>query len=136
MKKKKPSKDDEQQIRDIIKRWVKAIHERNYDGILANHSANILMFDVPLPFESRGIEAYQKTWDLFFSCQSERIVFEIVRMDVVAGSDVAFVTAVMKCDETLKDGNRSEFKFRLTVGLRKVEGEWIILHEHHSIPAA
>jgi ketosteroid isomerase-like protein len=135
-KKPETSRNDEQQIRDIIERWVKAVHERNYDGILASHSANILMFDVPLPFESKGIEAYRKTWDLFFSCQRERIVFDILRMDVVAGNDVAFVAAVMNCDETLKDGNRVEFKFRLTVGLRKVEGKWIVLHEHHSVPAA
>jgi ketosteroid isomerase-like protein len=135
-KKQEPPKNDEQQIRDIIERWVKAVHERNYDGILANHSANILMFDVPLPFESKGIEAYRKTWDLFFSCQQERIIFDIVRMDVVAGGDVAFVAAVMSCDEILKDGKRSEFRFRLTVGLRKVEEKWIILHEHHSVPAA
>lgn len=133
--KKQNSKNDEQQIRDIIERWVKAVHERDYGGILAHHSADILMFDVPLPLESKGIEAYRKTWDLFFSCQSERIVFDILRMDVVAGSDVAFVTAMMKCDEILNDGNRADFKFRLTVGLRKIEGEWIILHEHHSIPA-
>lgn len=135
MKKQETPKNDEQQIRDIIERWVKAVHERNYEGILASHSADILMFDLPPPFESKGIEAYRKTWDLFFSCQDGQIVFDILRMDVVAGADVAFVTAVMNCDETLKDGTLAEFKFRLTVGLRKVEGKWIILHEHHSIPA-
>jgi hypothetical protein len=30
-----------------------------------------------------------------------------------------------------KDG----FLFRLTVGLRKVDGDWRIAHEHHSEPA-
>jgi ketosteroid isomerase-like protein len=30
-----------------------------------------------------------------------------------------------------KDG----FLFRLTVGLRKIDGNWCIDHEHHSVPA-
>jgi ketosteroid isomerase-like protein len=25
--------------------------------------------------------------------------------------------------------------FRLTVGLRKIDGRWVITHEHHSVPA-
>jgi ketosteroid isomerase-like protein len=29
----------------------------------------------------------------------------------------------------------SGFLFRLTIGLRKVGGDWRIAHEHHSVPA-
>jgi ketosteroid isomerase-like protein len=25
--------------------------------------------------------------------------------------------------------------FRLTIGLRKIDGRWTITHEHHSVPA-
>ena len=134
--KKHEAKTDEQQIRGLIESWVKAVHEKNSDGILANHSSGILMFDLPPPFESKGIEAYRKTWDLFYSMQREPILFDLLRMDVVAGADVAFVAAVMNCEEKLENGNWAKFKFRLTVGLRKIEGKWTILHEHHSIPAA
>jgi ketosteroid isomerase-like protein len=37
------------------------------DGILANHSPDISMFDVPPPVQSKGIEAYKKTWILLCS---------------------------------------------------------------------
>ncbi len=136
MRAQKATKTDEQQIRDLIESWVKAVHARDYDGILANHSADMLMFDVPLPFESRGIKAYRKTWDLFFSCQPDPIVFDIHRLDIVAGVDVAFATVVMICVEPQAKGQWKKFKFRLTVGLHKIKGQWTILHEHHSIPAA
>jgi uncharacterized protein (TIGR02246 family) len=126
---------DEQQIRHLIERWVKAVHARDYAGILANHADNILMFDLPAPLECTGIDAYRKTWDLFFSMQRQPIVFDIDRLDVVAGADVAFATAVMICEEPSADGQWTQFKFRLTVGLRKREGKWVILHEHHSVPA-
>jgi ketosteroid isomerase-like protein len=93
------------------------------------------MFDVPPPFQSKGIEAYKKTWDLFFTCSGDPIVFDIVSMDVAASSDVAFVVATMRCTEPGADGARRGLDFRLTSGLRKVGGRWIITHEHHSVPA-
>jgi uncharacterized protein (TIGR02246 family) len=136
IKKQKVQKNDEQEIRELIERWAKAVRDKDFDGILASHSANILMFDVPPPFESSGIKAYRETWNLFYSCQPEPIAFNIQRMDVVAGADVAFVAALMQCEEKGENGELTKLNFRLTVGLRKIEGRWIILHEHHSVPAA
>ena len=127
--------NDEAAIRKMIEDWAKAVRAKDFDGILGNHSPEILMFDVPPPLESRGIEAYRATWDLFYSAQPEPIAFDIQHMDIVVGSDVAFVAALMQCAETGKNGERIPLDFRLTVGLRKIDGRWTILHEHHSVPA-
>ena len=51
---------DESTIRDLVENWAKAVRTRNLNGILANHSPEILMFDVPPPIQSKGIEAYEK----------------------------------------------------------------------------
>lgn len=126
---------NEAEIRGLIERWASAVRAKDFDGILAQHSSDILMFDVPPPFESKGLAAYRETWDLFYSAQPEPIAFDIQRMDVVAGTDVAFAAALMRCAETGPDGKRTKLDFRLTVGLRKIAGRWTILHEHHSVPA-
>jgi ketosteroid isomerase-like protein len=55
-------------------------------------------------------------------------------MNITAGSDVAFATALMRCTGRKASGEREELEFRLTIGLRKIGGEWIVVHEHHSIP--
>jgi uncharacterized protein (TIGR02246 family) len=126
---------DELAIRQFVEKWARAVRAKDFDGILARHSADMLMFDVPPPLESRGIQAYRKTWDLFYSSQPDPIAFDIQRMDVVAGSEVAFVAALMKCAEKGTNGERSSLDFRLTIGLRKISGHWIVVHEHHSVPA-
>ena len=126
---------DEAAIRELIEKWAKAVRERNLNGILANHSPEILMFDVPPPMQSKGIEAYKKTWDFFFSWAQDFGVFEIDEMTITAGADVAFVTAVMHCAGAETNQDRTDLQFRLTVGLRRIGGQWIITHEHHSIPA-
>ncbi len=93
------------------------------------------MFDVPPPIQSKGIEAYKKTWDVFFAWSKDSCVFDISEMNITAGQDVAFATAMMHCAGTEANGDQIELDFRLTIGLRKIGGRWIVMHEHHSIPA-
>lgn len=126
---------DETAIRELVESWARAVRARDIDGILTHHSADILMFDVPPPLASKGLDAYRKTWDSFFAWSDEPVVFDIEDMEITAGSDVAFVAALMRCAGTEKSGERIGLEFRLTVGLRKLGGQWTVVHEHHSIPA-
>ena len=128
--------NDEAAIRELVESWARAVRIKNLNGILANHSTDVLMFDVPPPLQSSGIEAYKKTWDMFFSWSQDSGVFDITEMNITAGDDVAFVTALMRCAGTEENGERIDLEFRLTMGLRKIGGQWIVMHEHHSIPAS
>lgn len=130
------NRSDEAAVRDLLTRWAAAVRAKDLHAILAQHADDISMFDVPPPFESRGLDAYEETWALFYSAQPEPVAFDIKRLDVVAGTDVAFAYALMQCAEIAPDGRRVPLDFRLTVGLRKVEGRWTVVHEHHSVPAA
>lgn len=127
--------EDVQAIRKLIDDWSAAVRRRDYDGALKKHSPDILMFDVPPPFQSEGIDAYRKTWDLFFRWMVDPPVYSFSDLRITAGTDVAFVTAHGKCAGVEADGTRIDLDFRLTVGLRKSAGEWMIVHEHHSLPA-
>lgn len=127
--------DDQTHIRALIERWANAVHAADLDGVLADHSDDIVMFDVPPPYDGvRGIDAYRDTWPPFFKWQKLGASFEIVSLDVTAGEDVAFAHALLRCgtpEELERDpGNR----LRLTIGLRKDRGRWVVTHEHHSFP--
>ncbi len=91
------------------------------------------MYDVPEPFQSKGIDAYRDTWDTFFSGTKPGI-FDIQDLTVFAGDDTAFCFGAMKCFAKTAAEDYTELDFRLTVGLQKVGGKWMIVHEHHSIP--
>ena len=126
---------DEAAIRQLIETWAAAVRRRDIAGILEGHSPDLVMFDVPPPFRSQGLEAYEKTWDLFFSWSTDPIPYEITTLAITAGEDVAFAVATMRCAEPGPGGEPKRLDFRLTIGLRKIEGRWTITHEHHSIPA-
>jgi uncharacterized protein (TIGR02246 family) len=123
-------------IRALIESWARAVQDRDLDGVLADHSEDIQMFDVPPPNELRGIDAYRESWPPFFEwLERGGGVFEIVSLDVIAGADVAFATALLRCgtEEELRDD--PDNRLRLTIGLRKEAGRWVVSHEHHSFPA-
>jgi uncharacterized protein (TIGR02246 family) len=126
----------EAEIRVLIERWARAVHAGDLDGVLADHADDIVMFDVPPPNDGvRGIEAYRETWPPFFEWQKQGAEFEIVSLDVTAGSDVAFAHALLRCgtQEELRDD--PEHRLRLTIGLRREQGRWLVTHEHHSFPS-
>jgi uncharacterized protein (TIGR02246 family) len=126
---------DEAAIHELLEDWARAVRTKNLDGILANHSPDVVMFDVPPPLASKGIDAYRRTWDTFFSWSDDPVVFDFDELAITAGNDVAYATALMRCAGTATNEESIKLAFRLTIGLRKIGGEWTITHEHHSIPA-
>jgi uncharacterized protein (TIGR02246 family) len=129
-----PSKD-EMDIQALIERWAKAVREEKMAAIRADHDPEMLMFDVPPPFLSQGLDAYMATWELFFSCAERPVTFDFRDVKITAGTDVAFATAIGHCVSLNANRKREELEFRLTMGLRKIEGRWRVMHEHHSLPA-
>ena len=126
---------DEQQIRTLIERWAEAVHATDLDTVLADHSDDIVMFDVPPPDDGvRGIDAYRETWPPFFEWQARGASFEIVELDVTAGDDVAYAHALLRCGMPEELAERPERRLRLTLGLRRDGGRWVVAHEHHSFP--
>jgi uncharacterized protein (TIGR02246 family) len=126
---------DEQQIRTLIESWADAVHAGDLETVVAAHAADIVMFDVPPPYDGvRGIEAYRATWPPFFRFQLEGASFEIVSLDVTAGEDVAYAHALLRCGTPQELADKPENRLRLTVGLRKEDGRWVVAHEHHSFP--
>jgi uncharacterized protein (TIGR02246 family) len=127
----------ENQIKALIETWADAVRRHDLSSILAHHEQDIVMFDVPPPLQSRGMDEYKKTWDLFFRYHEPSQAFDIEELAVTAGKNVAFAVAIMRCGSSTASGPPAEggFLFRLTIGLRKVNGDWRIAHEHHSVPA-
>lgn len=128
--------EDEPTIRGLIETWAAAVRRGDIDAILQSHAPDLVMFDVPPPFEIHGLDDYRKSWELFFSWSDEPIPYEIHNLSVTAGADVAFAVATLGCAEPGPDGRPKALDFRLTMGLRKIEDKWVITHEHHSVPAA
>jgi ketosteroid isomerase-like protein len=116
-------------IKQVIKNWETSVQNKDMNGILARHSKDILMFDVPEPLQSKGIDEYRKTWELFFQyCSGGKNSFQLDDLQIHCGDTIAFCTALIRMN-----GSKTP-QCRLTIGFKKINGEWTIIHEHHSAP--
>ncbi len=122
------SSSDEMAVRHIIESWARAISAGDRAGILAHHAPDLLMFDFPGTVQ--GMTAYDRTWDFFFDNPQSQISFIPRQLQVTSSADVAFASCLIHCEGT----SAGPVDLRLTMGLRKVDGKWLIMHEHHSLP--
>jgi uncharacterized protein (TIGR02246 family) len=127
--------DDDARIRDLVHRWAAAVHAGDLAGVLADHAEDVVMFDVPPPDDGvRGLDAYRATWPPFFEWQRQGACFEIVELAVTAGTDVAWAHGLLRCGTPEELAAHPERRLRLTLGLRREQGRWVVAHEHHSFP--
>ena len=120
----------ESEIRAVLERWTAAVAAADREGLVAEHAADVVMFDVPPSPPVRGIEAYRAQWEPFFDAQGAG-TFRFDELTVVAGDDVGFAFGIVTCGTT---DPATHFPVRLTVGLRRAGGRWVVAHEHHSVP--
>ncbi len=126
---------NEQEVRTLIENWVTAVHAGDLDTVLADHAPDIVMFDVPPPYDGvRGLDAYRDTWPGFFEWQRAGASFSLESLEVTAGEDVAFAHALLLCGTPEEHKANPALRLRLTIGLRKHDTRWTITHEHHSFP--
>jgi uncharacterized protein (TIGR02246 family) len=128
---------DDDEIRDLIIAWIAGVRDGDLDAVLAQHDPDIVMFDVQPPYRRvRGIDEYRESWGPFFEWLRQGAVFELVDLDVVAGADVAFAYALLRCGTPADFDANPDNRLRVTIGLRKRDDRWVVTHEHHSFPMA
>ena len=121
-----PDTSNEEQVRTLMENWAAAVRSKDKEGALAHHADDVVMFDVPLPQQSCGMDEYRKTWELFFANnRGGPGSFELTDVHITAGDTVAYCHALLKIFDSTA---------RLTMGLRKERGQWLVAHEHHSYP--
>jgi uncharacterized protein (TIGR02246 family) len=125
--------DNKTAIEQLITRWVAAIAACDLDAVVADHDEDIVMFDVPPPYDGvRGMRAYRECWAPFFDYLRAGAAFDLLELDVTAGDDVGFARALLRCGTPAEVEKNPDNRLRVTVGLRKSGDRWLITHEHHS----
>jgi PhnB protein len=124
---------DEAAIRERIDRWQEALRAKSVEGVMANYDPDALAFDLAPPLEHsaaevrRGLSEWFPTWE-------GPIGYEVRDLAVVAGDDVAFTHSLNHLTGKRTNGEKSDVWFRATLCFRKRGGEWLVAHEHASVP--
>ena len=128
---------NEAAIRDLYNRWAKDFGAHDINGIMAIYAPGdaVVAYDIVPPLEYKGYDAYKKDYEDFLAMFDGPLNVEFRELRVVAGSDVAFVHALERVTGKMKNGQPMDMWIRATSGLRKINGKWLIVHDHISVPA-
>jgi uncharacterized protein (TIGR02246 family) len=125
---------DEAAIRQRIDRLAEAIRAADLERVMSIYTADLVSFDFDPPLQHVGAEAKRKNWIKAFTMYQRPLGYEVRDLTIVLGDNVAFGRSLNRISGTLKNGHRNDFWLRWTTGLRKIDGNWFIAHDHVSVP--
>ncbi len=130
------SAQDQNEIKALENRMTAAFKARDVNAIMALYTPgpDMVVFDMVIPLQYTGADAYRKDWQDFFAVYPGPADFSITNLDIAAGGAVAYSHSVQHASLTDEDGQEFEFTARVTDGYKKVNGHWLIAHEHVSVP--
>ena len=108
-----------------------AIGAKRVDAALAHDAPEPVVYSMAPPsWDVPGREA-MSGWS---SAWRGPIGVDLRDLHVTAGEDVAFATSLNHTTGTETDGERVDLWFRVTCGLCKCDGRWLLVHEHEAVP--
>ena len=125
---------EESQIRKLIDDRVNAVRARDIKGATSGIAPDIVVFDVVDPLQRLGSESSKKRAEEWFSSFQTPIGYEIRNLSIDVGDDVAFAHGLSHVSATKTDGAQLDMWWRSTICFRKIDGAWIVTHEHNSVP--
>jgi uncharacterized protein (TIGR02246 family) len=128
--------NDQAEIKALYDRWAQAFEVRDIDGIMSVYAPGdeVVAYDVVPPLQYKGKDAYRKDYLEFLAQYDGPIHVEYRDMRIMSSGDVGLIHALERFTGKLKTGQPSDMWLRATSGLRKIEGKWVIAHDHVSVP--
>lgn len=121
-------------IRALIDDRTKAVRAKDNVRATSGLAPGILTFDVVNPLRNIGSDASRKRVEEWFASFQGSISYETLDMNITAGDDVAFAHGLCHVSATKTDGGQIEMWWRSTICFSKIDGNWLITHEHNSVP--
>jgi ketosteroid isomerase-like protein len=123
-------------IKEVEDRFMTAFNAKDVNAImeLCVPDESLVVFDVTPPRQRTGALAYRNDWEEAFSRFEGPLQAEVSDEEVTAGGDVAYVFSIHHVIGTMKGGKKVDYTVRVTDGLKKINGKWLIAHTHISFP--
>jgi uncharacterized protein (TIGR02246 family) len=132
----KATSSDEADIRALEDRFAVAVNAKDVNAIMKVYvpDESLLVFDVTPPRQYVGAKAYRKDWEDLFASFTGAFKFELTDLSVTADGTMGFSHSIQRILATDTKGRPIELTVRVTDVYRKIQENWLVVHEHVSIP--
>jgi len=130
------SAQDQTDIKALEDSMTAAFKAKDVNAIMALYTPDsaMVVFDATTPLQYTGADAYKKDWQDFFAMYPGPADFSIGNLDITTGGTIAYSHSIQHASLTDKDGKKTDLTVRVTDGYKKINGHWLIAHEHVSVP--
>jgi ketosteroid isomerase-like protein len=126
---------EEAGIREQIDKLAEAIRGADLEALKPLYAPEVVSFDVGPRLQDVGAEAKLRNWIEAFTLFQRPLGLEVRDITITVGGDVAFAHSFNRLSGTLKNGTETGgFWVRATYCFRKIDGNWLIAHDHVSAP--
>ena len=113
---------------------VEASRTRDIDRLMSLYSPDIVYFDIIPPHQFTGTDAVRRNFLRWFAEYQGDIQLETHDLSVAVSDDVAFAHMLHPDSGTRRSGRDVTVWVRASVCLQRIDGRWLITHEHVSFP--
>jgi len=124
----------EAEIRRQIDKLVEAVRAADLERVMSFYARDVVTFDIVPPLQKIGADAKRKNWMGVFATYQLPLGYEIHGLSITARSDVAIARSLNRVSGTLTNGTPIDQWLRWTACFWKVDGNWLIVHDHVSVP--
>jgi len=122
-------------VRQRVQDLANAFRAKDIDRIMSFYAPGVVSFDVGPPLRYAGAENKRRAWQEAFGAYAGPVDYEVRELDVAINDDLAIVHSLNHVKGTVASGHTSDVWLRWTACFRKLEGVWLIAHDHVSVPA-
>ena len=126
--------DNMAQVKALLDKKIEAVHKKDAAIILGMYARNIVSFDLKEPMANKGVETIKNRLTEWFASYEDDINQEMQQLEIIADDEVAFSHCLMRTYGTSINGEQQDMWYRTTNGFEKMNGKWMIIHEHSSEP--
>jgi ketosteroid isomerase-like protein len=122
-------------IRHRIGELAQAIRDKDLDRLMEFYASDVEVFDVRFSLNVPGAPAYRHNFENWFESFEGPLGFEHHNLRIVAAENSAFCHYLALVTGARAGGRSSGYWVRGTTCLERRDGEWLVTHEHISMPA-
>ena len=122
-------------IRQRVEDGVKAVRAKDIDGVMSLYASEIVSFDIGPPLRYAGADNKRRAWQEVFAAYAGPIAYGVHELNVTTHCELAFVHSLNDVSGTLASGHISDLWLRWTACSRRIDGVWLVVHDHVSVPA-
>ena len=123
-------------LRKRIDELAQAIRDKDIERLMNFYARDVVVFDVRPPLDTRGADAYRQNFERWFAAFEGPLSFELKNLRVAPGEGAAFCHYLSLITGARPDGRKSGYWVRGTTCFERRDGEWLVTHEHISMPAS